>query len=154
MVSALLTRVQFLSLVLLEIIFRLPIHMQISAKSKLQLKLKMVIIFFPKINQPLLVPCPKKDSNDIRLVHDCSWPPGTSLNSYASIDKEKFQTLDQAVKLIQPGYYMAKVDLKNAYRSVRIHPSNYAATGISWKFNSERYHRFLFDTRLPFGARK
>ena len=97
---------------------------------------------------------PKRDSPDIRIIHDCSRPPGKSVNSHATLRKEKFQTIDEAVKLIKPGYFMAKVDLKNAYRSVRIHPSNYEATGLSWKFKSENYERFLYDSRLPFGARK
>ena len=47
---------------------------------------------------------------------------------------------------------MAKVDLSNAYRSVRIHPSNYSATGLKWLFANEDRPRFFVDTRLPFGA--
>ena len=65
---------------------------------------------------------PKKDSDEVRLIHDCSRPVGCSLNSHATIDKQKFQTLDEATQLISPRAYMAKVDLKSAYRSVPIHP--------------------------------
>ena len=32
---------------------------------------------------------------------------------------------------------MAKVDLCSAYRSVRIHPSNYGATGPKWTFSGD-----------------
>ena len=97
---------------------------------------------------------PKKDSPDVRLIHDCSRPVGIGLNSHATLQKERFQTLDEAVNLIKPGYFMAKVDLKNAYRSVRIHPSNFQATGLSWKSVKDDTVKFMYDTRLPFGARK
>ena len=57
-------------------------------------------------------------------------PPGQGVNSYIEIEKQKFQTLDDAVKLIKQGYYMAKIDLRHAYRSVPVHPSNYNALGL------------------------
>ena len=97
---------------------------------------------------------PKKDSDEVRLIHDCSRPVGSSLNSHATIEKQKFQTLDEATQLISPRAYMAKVDLKSAYRSVPIHPSNINATGLAWKFSNSSHLTFMYDTRLPFGARK
>ena len=59
-----------------------------------------------------------------------------------------------ALKLMKQGYYMAKVDLESAYRSVRIHPDNYQATGIKFKFPGNQSSTYMYDTRLPFGARK
>ena len=37
---------------------------------------------------------PKPDSDDLRLIHDCSMPPSLGVNNYISIDKQSFQTLE------------------------------------------------------------
>ncbi|CAC5397416.1 unnamed protein product [Mytilus coruscus] len=43
---------------------------------------------------------PKRDGG-IRLIHDCSRPKGSSVNSLVSeIEKQRFQTLDDAAKLV------------------------------------------------------
>ena len=97
---------------------------------------------------------PKHDSTDIRLIHDCSRPVGTSVNDLASKYSVKYQTMDEAVKLSTPGCFYAKIDLKSAYRSVNIHPSNYDLTGIKWVFQGDGAPTYMFDKKLPFGARK
>ena len=61
----------------------------------------------------------KKDSSELRLIHDCSMPRGLGVNSYIDIEKQSFQTIDDAVSLLKKGYYMAKVDLRHAYQSIR-----------------------------------
>ena len=66
---------------------------------------------------------PKADSEEIRLIHDCSQPKGSAVNDYADIDSFRYETIGDAIKLLKPGYYMAKVDLRHAYRNVSIHPS-------------------------------
>ena len=63
-------------------------------------------------------------------------------------------TIQDAVTAIKIGSFMAKVDLCSAYRSIRIHPSNYAATGLRWTFSGDRDPTILVDTRLPFGAKR
>ena len=77
-------------------------------------------------------------------------PPGRGVNSYIDIDKQKFQTIDDAVREIKPGCYLAKVDLRHAYRSVPVHPSNYRALGLKWKFRGAARFTYMVDTRLPF----
>ena len=37
--------------------------------------------------------------------------------------KFKYQSLDDAIRLLKPGYHMAKVDLRHAYMSVNILPN-------------------------------
>ena len=49
---------------------------------------------------------------------------------------------------------MAKVDLRHAYLSVKIHPSNYVATGLKWNFNNPNKYTYLFDTKLSYGGRR
>ena len=98
---------------------------------------------------------PKPDSDELRLIHDCSMPKGKGVNSYVPhIDKLHFQSIDDAIKLIDKGYYLAKIDLRHAYRSVPIHPSNYAATALKWLFEGDSVPTYFVDTRLPFGGRR
>ena len=97
---------------------------------------------------------PKKGSSEVRLIHDCSRPVGVSLNDLASKDSVKYQTLEEAITLTKPNCFYAKIDLKSAYRSVRIHPSDYNLTGLKWVFEGETDPVYLVDQRLPFGARK
>ena len=65
----------------------------------------------------------------------------------------KFQTLDNAVKLLGPNYFMAKIDLWHAYQSVPIHYINFAATGLCSQFEGHNNFTYMYDTRLPFGAK-
>ena len=97
---------------------------------------------------------PKPDSSDIRLIHDCSRPESTSLNSYASCEHYSYETVDKVTANIKQGAYMTKIDLKSAYRHVPIHPSNYRATGLKWTFTNEHTFTYLYDTKLPFGAKR
>ena len=97
---------------------------------------------------------PKKNSESVRLIHDCSQPSGTAVNDYAPLGpKLRYQSVDDAVKLMHPHGYSAKIDLRSAYRSVKIHPSNYEFTGLSWQFEGHDEPTFLYDTRLPFGIK-
>jgi hypothetical protein len=97
---------------------------------------------------------PKRDSDRVRLIHDCSRPAGSAVNDYATTDGFHYQSIQDAVDIITPNAYMAKVDLSQAYRAVKIHPSDYCATGLKWKFAGDQDFTYMVDTRLPFGARK
>ena len=98
---------------------------------------------------------PKPDSDELRLIHDCSMPPSKGVNSYVpNIDKLRFQTIDDAIKLLDKGYFLAKIDLRHAYRSVPIHPKNYAAMGLKWIFEGDLVPTYFIDTRLPFGGQR
>jgi len=93
-----------------------------------------------------------KSTGAIRLIHDCSRPLGNSLNDYATLEfSQRFQTIDDATSLVQPGYYMAKVDLKSAYRSVSISEKSQQFTGLKFVLNGQVV--YLRDTKLPFGSK-
>ena len=95
-----------------------------------------------------------KSSGGIRLIHDASRPYGLALNDYAKTEsKQKFQTLDSAVDLLSQGAFLAKVDLKSAYRYVPVHPDDFAATGLKWRFKGDTDVKYMVDKRLPFGAK-
>ena len=96
---------------------------------------------------------PKPDG-DIRLIHDCSQPEGKSVNDYASKDSFSYQTISDALQLIGKNWFMAKVDLQSAYRSVGLAALDQMYTGLQWKFEGDKTGCYIVDTRLPFGARK
>ena len=96
----------------------------------------------------------KKDDSSVRIIHDCSKPEGNAVNNYAKLEyKIQYQTVQDACELVEKGDYMAKIDLKSAYRSVALHPSQYDFTGLKWTFQGEKTPTYMIDTRLPFGAR-
>ena len=104
----------------------------------------------PNIISPIAV-IPKPDGG-IRLIHDCSRPDGLAVNDYCTSDwKQKFARVDDAAKLVTPGCFMAKVDLKQAYRSVPISKHSQQATGLKWQFGNNTV--YLQDTRLCFGSK-
>ena len=96
----------------------------------------------------------KKPNGGIRLIHDASRPPGLALNDYAEIERsQKFQSINDAVDCLSHGAFLCKIDLKSAYRSVPVHPSDFVVTGLKWRFNGDMADTWLIDKRLPFGAR-
>lgn len=96
---------------------------------------------------------PKRDGS-VRLIHDCSLPETGGLNYYASKDTCVYHTISEALDMIKPGWYMAKVDLQSAYRAVGISPKEYCLTGLKWHLPNSQNPSYLVDRTLPFGARK
>ena len=95
----------------------------------------------------------KEDGVNVRLIHDGSRPFGEAMNDYCEPHSVKYQSLQEALELAKPGTFLAKVDLKSAYRSVPISEMDYCLTGIEWTFEGDVKPTWLFDTRLPFGSR-
>ncbi len=96
----------------------------------------------------------KPDSPDLRLIHDCSMPRNQGLNDYAcEVEKLKYQSVQDATKLLTPNCYLAKVDLKSAYRSVKISQQSVKATGLAWIFAGDSEPTYMTDHALPFGAK-
>ena len=90
----------------------------------------------PAIVNPMAA-IPKPDG-DVRLIHDCSRPVGKAVNDYCTSDwQQKFSRVDDAASLMMHGCYFAKVDLRSAYRSVRISKESQKVTGFKWNFGGE-----------------
>eukprot|EP00854_Cymbomonas_tetramitiformis_P005765 gene5764-biopygen5785 len=82
-----------------------------------------------------------------RIVHDLSRPVGLSVNDNCVIDKRRFQSVETAFGLMQPYSYMAKIDLKSAYRFVWI-------AAPLFRFLASEFKDVLrIDTGFPFGAK-
>lgn len=90
--------------------------------------------------------------NKWRLIVDLSAPQGHSINS--GINSElcslSYASLDEAVRVILQlgrGTSLVKLDLKDAYRIVPVHPDDHHLLGITWRGS------LYVDRSLPFGLR-
>ena len=95
---------------------------------------------------------PKKHSTEWRTIYHLSYPEGDSINDHIPKDPYSLQyvRVDDAINIIRhlgPRAFMAKTDLKSAFRLMPIHPDNWNLLGIYWK---SHYH---VDLYLPFGLR-
>ena len=89
----------------------------------------------------------RKGKTKNRPTWDFSRPETVGLNARILIPKEKFSTVRTAYQYMRPGYFMYKVDLSEAFRTVPISSMLWSKHAFRWA--GVRY----FDTRLPFGAR-
>ncbi len=96
---------------------------------------------------------PKKSNpNKWRLILDLSYPQGMSVND--GISKElaslSYVGIDEIIARIVesgPRSVMAKMDIKQAYRNVPVHPEDSLLLGMRWQ------GRTFVDRTLPFGLR-
>lgn len=96
----------------------------------------------------------EKPDGGIRLIHDASRPLHCGLNSYTSDTTCSYMDLRNAIQLIKPKSFLAKVDLKSAYRSVKIHPAEYQLSGLKWTFEGDNHPTYMYDSKLMFGHSK
>ena len=87
-----------------------------------------------------------------RLIIDLSSPHGHSINDAISKDLSSvsYTSLDDAAAFIQQlgaGCLMAKLDLKEAYRAVPVHPADQPRLAMRWQ------NTVYMDRALPFGLR-
>ena len=97
-----------------------------------------------------LAAVPKKDSSELRLIHDLSFPLGDSVNSHISRDECSVQylLLDDCIDIILKigkGCLISKADIKSAFRILPIAPDSYHLLGFQW--NSA----YFIDKSLPMG---
>jgi len=95
---------------------------------------------------------PKKHSNEWRTIYHLSYPEGDSINDHIPKDPYALQyvRVDDAIRILKslgPGAFMAKTDLKSAFRLIPIHPDDWHLLGIYWN------NQYYVDLYLPFGLR-
>ena len=125
---------------------------------KLEKELKLGRLIGPFKNSPFknhvispLGIVEKKTPGEYRVIHHLSYPSGLSINDgipreYASV---KYTSITDAIsKIVQVGKnaYLAKSDIKSAFRIIPINPSDYHLLGMKWQGN------YYFDRCLPMGA--
>lgn len=95
---------------------------------------------------------PKKAPNEFRLIQHLSYPHENSVNSGIPVDfsSVRYASIQDAivfVKRLGVGCYLAKTDIKSAFRIIPIHPGDYPLLGMKWQGN------YYFDRCLPMGCR-
>ena len=95
---------------------------------------------------------PKGSTGKWRLIVDLSFPEGGSVNNGIESDicSLHYAKVEEATKeLVKQGHnsWMAKVDIKSAYRTVPVHPQDWWLLGMQWE------GALFVDTTLPFGLR-
>ena len=94
---------------------------------------------------------PKKhQSNEWRLICDLSSPSNHSVNVGISpkLCSLHYASVDDAMAIIQQlgrNTRLIKLDIKDTYRIVPVHPEDYPLLGITWK------NKIYVDRALPFG---
>ena len=94
---------------------------------------------------------PKKVPCEFRLIHHLSFPKGSSVNDsippkHTSVH---YATIDEAIKLIKsagPGCFLAKTDIKNAFRLIPIYPNDYGLLGMQCR------GLYYYDRCMPMGC--
>ena len=95
---------------------------------------------------------PKKDPTEFRLIHHLSFPIGYSVNDFIpdSCSTVKYASVGDASKSLKRlgrGCFMAKTDVKSAFRIIPIHPADYSLVGMKWNKS------YYFDRCLGMGLR-
>ena len=94
----------------------------------------------------------KKIKGTFRLIFDLSSPTGRSVNDhiddvFASVSYSSFDDALNLVRSCGPGAYMAKTDIKSAFRLLPIRPDQYHLFCFSWE------GKFYFDRCMQMGCR-
>lgn len=96
----------------------------------------------------------KRRSNKVRVIHDLSYPPGHSVNSFIDTEKHKvsYSTIDDVIKMGQQyiNPYAYKIDIRSAYMACKVRPEDRHLLGYAWpdKSGTTRYYQYCC---LPFG---
>ena len=93
---------------------------------------------------------PKKTPGKWRVIVNLSAPAGRSVNDnlHRHLTHVSYSSPSDAALLLHslgPGSLMAKIDLRDAYRMVPIHPADRPFLGLSWQGST------YVDLQLPFG---
>lgn len=107
---------------------------------------------FPEVHVSRFGVIPKTDPGKWRLILDLSSPEGSSVNDGISPERcsLSYMTVDDAARAIKKtgrGSQLAKVDIKNAYRMIPVHPEDRPLLGMMWE------GALYVDAALPFGLR-
>ena len=94
---------------------------------------------------------PKKPPGEFRLIHHLSFPKGSSLNDGISPvnTSVSYATVEDAIhfiKTVGSGCFLAKTDIKTAFRHFPIRPQDHNLLGIFWK------GLYYYDMAMPMGC--
>lgn len=92
-----------------------------------------------------------KSSGGWRMITHLSYPPSQGINffidpSTCSVKYTAFDTVVDMIAMLGPSAELGKVDIKNAFRLLPIHPGDFDLLGFKFK------NQFYFDKCLPMGC--
>ena len=93
----------------------------------------------------------KKVPSEFRLIQHLSYPKGSSVNDFIpqEFSSVHYATISDAIRVIKrfgSGYFMAKTDIKCAFRIIPIHPTDFELLGMKWN------NLYCYDQALPMGC--
>ena len=94
---------------------------------------------------------PKKVPSEFRLIQHLSYPKGSSVNDFIpqEFSSVHYATISDAIRVIKrfgSGCFMAKTDIKSAFRIIPIHPTDFELLGMKWD------NLYYYDQALPMGC--
>ena len=94
---------------------------------------------------------PKKDLSEFRSIHHLTYPKGSSVNDYIpqEFSSVKYACINNAISVIKSlgaGCFMAKTDIKSAFRTIPVQPKDHPLLGM--KCDSQ----YFFDRTLSTGC--
>ena len=106
---------------------------------------------FPQLQCSPIELVPKHEPNTYRLIHHLSFPAGGSVNDFIDRDKcfVRYAPFDEAVRIVcrnGKGAWLAKSDIKSAFRLLPVAPVDYELLGFTFQ------NKFYFDKCLPMGC--
>ena len=107
---------------------------------------------FPSFRTSPVGIIPKKTPNEFRLIHHLSYPKGSSVNDFIPEESSSVQyaTINDAIPILKKlgkGCFLAKTDIKSAFRIIPVHPLEYPLLGIKWD------NQYYFDRCLAMGLK-
>ena len=106
---------------------------------------------FPNFRVSPLGVVPKKAPGEYHLIHHLSFPRGACVNDGISTEDASVQyaRVDDTVAMIKhlrQGVFLAKTDIKSAFRIIPILPTDYDLLGIFW------HGKYYYDRVMPMGC--
>ena len=107
---------------------------------------------FPNFRTSPIGIVPKKVPNEFRLIHHLSYPKGSSVNDSIpdACSSVHYATISDAIHILKKlgaGCFLAKTDIKSAFRIIPVHPLEYPLLGIKWA------NEYYFDRCLAMGLK-
>ena len=95
----------------------------------------------------------REQGTKMRIIDDLSAPDGLSLNEVADARPFRMMSHTDALALIQPGCYMAKADIKGAFRQVGVFPEHRELLGFRVRNPHTAQTIYCVHNRMPFGLK-
>ena len=94
---------------------------------------------------------PKKNPSEFRLIQHLSFPRDSSINDFiprdfSSVSYASITDAISSLKRAGRGCFMAKTDIKSAFRIIPVHPDDHPLLGMKWE------NLYYYDRCLPMGC--